>query len=178
MCKTIEKRDTKGDHHKKSPNEAHEEVEEKMLKAELPMNDQAVSEEAEPDVATAPSDGGETTAAAEGETTAAPQEGEAETTATAEGGEAGAETTQASEVEEEDTCGQRKANAVVKPKKKMLGAKGMGRIVGGVDAEPYEFPWQVSLQIFIPKKKKVEHFCGGAIIDHHWILTAAHCLDM
>ena len=76
-----------------------------------------------------------------------------------------------------DTCGLRKTNANTKAKK-LLGAKGFGRIVGGVDAEPYEFPWQVSIQINIPKKKKVDHFCGGAIVSDQWILTASHCLDM
>lgn len=79
-----------------------------------------------------------------------------------------------------DTCGLRKSNeeSKKKGKKGKKGAKGFGRIVGGVDAEEHEFPWQVSLQIYLPKKKKVEHFCGGAIINHHWIVTASHCLDM
>ncbi|XP_055533039.1 chymotrypsin-1-like [Wyeomyia smithii] len=40
-------------------------------------------------------------------------------------------------------------------------------VVGGGKAGPT--PYQVSLQ-------KSGHFCGGAIIDDQWIVTAAHCL--
>uniref|UniRef100_A0A2K6GDY8 Serine protease 55 n=1 Tax=Propithecus coquereli TaxID=379532 RepID=A0A2K6GDY8_PROCO len=45
------------------------------------------------------------------------------------------------------------------------------RIIGGLEAEVGEFPWQVSIQA------ENEHFCGGAILDKWWILTAAHCLN-
>ncbi|XP_053072651.1 serine protease 55 isoform X2 [Acinonyx jubatus] len=44
------------------------------------------------------------------------------------------------------------------------------RIIGGMEAEVGEFPWQVSIQA------RNEHFCGGAIINEWWIVTAAHCL--
>uniref|UniRef100_A0A8C8ZJS7 Serine protease 55 n=1 Tax=Prolemur simus TaxID=1328070 RepID=A0A8C8ZJS7_PROSS len=45
------------------------------------------------------------------------------------------------------------------------------RIIGGLEAEVGEFPWQVSIQV------GNEHFCGGSILDKWWILTAAHCLN-
>ncbi|ESN95799.1 hypothetical protein HELRODRAFT_178982 [Helobdella robusta] len=45
-------------------------------------------------------------------------------------------------------------------------------IVGGIEARPNEFPWQVSVQT-----KKGTHSCGGSIINSKWIITAAHCLD-
>ncbi|XP_005373861.1 PREDICTED: serine protease 55 [Chinchilla lanigera] len=45
------------------------------------------------------------------------------------------------------------------------------RIVGGMEAEEGEFPWQVSIQV------ANEHVCGGAILSTWWILTAAHCLN-
>lgn len=49
------------------------------------------------------------------------------------------------------------------------------RIVGGQQAEQLEFPWIVSLQVY--QRKKLEHQCGGAIINEWLIITAAHCLD-
>merc|ERR1712172_281044 len=44
------------------------------------------------------------------------------------------------------------------------------KIVGGVEATPHQFPWQVGL--FFDG-----YFCGGSIISSKYILTAAHCAD-
>ena len=44
------------------------------------------------------------------------------------------------------------------------------RIVGGMPAEPNEFPWIVGLSV------NDTWFCGGSLINHNWVLTAAHCL--
>ena len=46
-----------------------------------------------------------------------------------------------------------------------------GRIVGGVEATPHTWPWQVAL--FIDDA----WFCGGSIISENYVLTAAHCAD-
>ncbi|UXI21493.1 hypothetical protein NH340_JMT07436 [Sarcoptes scabiei] len=49
----------------------------------------------------------------------------------------------------------------------------LNRIYGGQDANPMEFPHQVSLQVrFLDS-----HICGGTLIDQQWVLTAAHCFS-
>jgi secreted trypsin-like serine protease len=51
---------------------------------------------------------------------------------------------------------------------------GMSRqIVGGVPAQPNEFPWTCSVR----RKATNGHFCGCSIINELWILTAAHCMS-
>uniref|UniRef100_A0AAG5DU14 Peptidase S1 domain-containing protein n=1 Tax=Anopheles atroparvus TaxID=41427 RepID=A0AAG5DU14_ANOAO len=45
-----------------------------------------------------------------------------------------------------------------------------GRIVGGEDAAPNQFPYQASL-----RDANMGHFCGGTIINNCYILSAAHC---
>uniref|UniRef100_A0A0P5P397 Chymotrypsin proteinase 6E n=1 Tax=Daphnia magna TaxID=35525 RepID=A0A0P5P397_9CRUS len=54
-------------------------------------------------------------------------------------------------------CGQRKVDS--------------SRIVGGVEAVPHEFPWQVAVTI------DGEGFCGGTLISPDWVMTAAYCVD-
>jgi len=51
------------------------------------------------------------------------------------------------------------------------GAKFNPQIVGGQNAAPHQFPWQVG--IFMDNS----YFCGGSIISDEWIMTAAHCVD-
>uniref|UniRef100_A0A6M2DZR7 Putative trypsin-like serine protease n=1 Tax=Xenopsylla cheopis TaxID=163159 RepID=A0A6M2DZR7_XENCH len=46
------------------------------------------------------------------------------------------------------------------------------RIIGGAAAENSSAPYQVSL-----RDVNNTHFCGGAIINKKWIVTAAHCFN-
>ncbi|XP_058063057.1 trypsin 3A1-like [Anopheles bellator] len=43
-----------------------------------------------------------------------------------------------------------------------------GRIVGGVDADIANYPYQLSL-------RRVSHSCGASVIAARWALSAAHC---
>ena len=45
------------------------------------------------------------------------------------------------------------------------------RVVGGRDALPGEWCWQVALV-----NSQNQYLCGGALIGTQWVLTAAHCI--
>ncbi|XP_061225493.1 chymotrypsin-C-like [Neopsephotus bourkii] len=49
------------------------------------------------------------------------------------------------------------------------------RVVGGEDAVPHSWPWQISLQYI--QNGKWYHTCGGTLIETNWVLTAAHCIS-
>jgi secreted trypsin-like serine protease len=45
-----------------------------------------------------------------------------------------------------------------------------GRIVGGKEAKPNSWPWQVQIRY------NGGHYCGASLLSNDWIITAAHCL--
>ncbi|XP_066916916.1 chymotrypsinogen A-like [Clytia hemisphaerica] len=56
------------------------------------------------------------------------------------------------------------------------GIKGSGhtRIVGGTNARPGDWPWQVQID------RTTDHmrvWCGGTVINDEWIVSAAHCFE-
>ena len=52
--------------------------------------------------------------------------------------------------------------------------KSRSRIVGGTDAKPGSWPWQVLLD---NKAFEGPVACGGSILIPYWVITAAHCVD-
>ncbi|XP_058829134.1 brachyurin-like [Topomyia yanbarensis] len=48
------------------------------------------------------------------------------------------------------------------------------RIMNGIEATPGQFPHQVSLLLTFGEQTM---HCGGSLISHRYVLTAAHCLD-
>src|SRR5687768_4979833 len=45
-----------------------------------------------------------------------------------------------------------------------------GAIINGTNATPGEFPWQARILV------NGTSGCGGSLLAHNWVLTAAHCL--
>ena len=53
-------------------------------------------------------------------------------------------------------------------------ARGQYRIVGGHEARPGEWPWQVFIRVSHGGRS---WGCGGSVVASQWVLTAAHCVE-
>jgi uncharacterized repeat protein (TIGR01451 family) len=49
------------------------------------------------------------------------------------------------------------------------------RIIGGIEAEPGAWPWQVAL-VDADEDSFSGQYCGGTLIRPEWVLTAGHCV--
>ncbi|XP_047426757.1 tryptase-2-like [Mugil cephalus] len=56
------------------------------------------------------------------------------------------------------------------------GAEMKSSIIGGHNAKKGRWPWMVHLNITTADGTK-RWRCGGALLNHQWVVTAAHCLD-
>ena len=54
-----------------------------------------------------------------------------------------------------------------------LTASAQQKVVGGVDVDIKDYPWQIALT----SSPTGSGFCGGSIIGDSWVLTAAHCVN-
>ncbi|WKX99641.1 hypothetical protein Q1695_014487 [Nippostrongylus brasiliensis] len=50
------------------------------------------------------------------------------------------------------------------------------KIIGGVEARPYSWPWQVELCSKSIFSKRCDLRCGGTLIDDEWVMSAGHCV--
>ena len=50
------------------------------------------------------------------------------------------------------------------------------RIVGGENAEPGSWPWQLALEHFSASSGKWNRRCGAALLSESAVLSAAHCV--
>jgi secreted trypsin-like serine protease len=50
-------------------------------------------------------------------------------------------------------------------------------IIGGREAQPGAWPWQVALVNRFQPNTFLGQFCGGTLIGEDWVLTAAHCVE-
>ncbi|XP_031556151.1 CUB and sushi domain-containing protein 3-like isoform X2 [Actinia tenebrosa] len=51
-----------------------------------------------------------------------------------------------------------------------------GKIFGGLQSRPGMWPWQVAIfRKNSDEDQKPQFFCGGALINSRWVLSAAHC---
>ncbi|XP_050731400.1 trypsin-1-like isoform X2 [Eriocheir sinensis] len=67
------------------------------------------------------------------------------------------------------------AGALAAPSRKPTFRRGLNKIVGGQDASPGQFPYQLSFQDI--SFSSPFHFCGASIYNENWGVCAGHCVQ-
>lgn len=52
------------------------------------------------------------------------------------------------------------------------------QIIGGSEAKPGAWPWQVAIVSHNNPDAYAGQYCGGSLLDPNWVLTAAHCVTI
>ncbi|XP_013398724.1 sushi, von Willebrand factor type A, EGF and pentraxin domain-containing protein 1 [Lingula anatina] len=60
------------------------------------------------------------------------------------------------------------------PRTRRLIPQTTSRIIGGIETEPFIWPWMTYIEII--DGLFCSGFCGGSLISPQWVLTAAHCV--
>ena len=51
------------------------------------------------------------------------------------------------------------------------------KIIGGQTVEVNEYPWQVAIEPRQSLQWTYRPFCGGTLLNKHWVMSAAHCFS-
>ncbi|XP_058249042.1 elastase-1-like [Hemibagrus wyckioides] len=62
------------------------------------------------------------------------------------------------------------------PKQAVDNEEQSGKVVGGSNARPNLWKWQISLQYDSWNTGHFAHICGGSLVSGNYVMTAAHCI--
>lgn len=47
------------------------------------------------------------------------------------------------------------------------------RVIGGSNSFAGQFPFTAAVYV---QTENTKHFCGSALLNHYWVITAGHCV--